>query len=589
MYSSITIITILVLAMIAFIWGRRRYEVIALCALFLATAAGLVPFSQVFLGFAEPAVITVICVMIISKAISRTGVIEQSMRAVLKPEHHFIWHLMGLCFFTLILSAFMNNVGALAIMLPIAMEVAERNKRSPSLVLMPLALCAALGGLTTLIGTPPNILISQFRAETLGQEFGFFAFGKVGLPVAIVGFLFMCLLGWRLLPKKRKGSHSELALAIEGYITEIRLSKEEEQPLKNVSELENKLPADAQLLGIVRQGKSKFHLHPKTPLLANDILIVEGTPDALKEVMDLMQASLAGTSNLEKIRTDDIALIEGIVAQRSDFEDRTPASLRLRSRFQMVVLAISRGGKTIRTRIAQTVLQPGDVLLLQGPSETVKQNAATLGLLPLQGRDLSPLSNPKIIWPILLFILAIVLTSLRIAPAQITFAGAIVLMLLFRAIPSKLLYEGVDWPVIILLGAMIPVGKALQTAGGTALITHGIFQIISELPPWALVGLIMLITMTISDFMNNVATAIIMAPIAVSVANNLGVNPDAFLMAVAIGASCAFLTPIGHQNNLLIMGPGGYRFTDYLRVGIPLEIIVIALATPLLLWAWPLQ
>ena len=588
MFSSIAIITLLVLTMVAFIWGRRRYEVIALSSLFAATVLGLVPFNQVFLGFGEPAVITVICVMIISKAISRTGVIDRATHLLIKQSKYFVMHLLALCLFTLVLSAFINNVGAMAIMLPIALEVAERSKRPPSRVLMPLALSAALGGLTTLIGTPANIIVSQFRAQTMGQEFGFFAFGKVGLPVAIIGFLFIVFLGWRLLPKKRKGSHTELQLAIEDYITEIELSDEKEQPYKTVAELEKKLPAEAQLLGIVRGEKKRFYLHPNTEILPKDILVLEGSPEAIKEVMSLMQASLAGASNLDKLRGDDMTVLEGIVSQRGDFDNRTPLSLRLRMRFQMVVLAISRGGQTIRSRIGHTVLQAGDVVLLQGPSATIKQDAAALGLLPLQGRDLSPLANPKVMLPILLFVIAIVLTSLRIAPAQITFGGAVVLMLLFKSIPTRLLYEGVDWPVVILLGAMIPVGTALQSAGGTALITHGLFRVITELPPWALLGIIMLITMTLSDFMNNAATAIIMAPIAASVATNLGVNPNAFFMAVAIGASCAFITPIGHQNNMLIMGPGGYKFSDYLRMGIPLEAIVLLLSTPLLLWAWPL-
>jgi di/tricarboxylate transporter len=588
MFSAIAITGILIATMVAFVWGRRRYEVIALCALFAATLFGLVPFGQVFSGFGEPAVITVICVMVISKAISRTGVIERTSRSLMKQSDNFTVHLIALCLFTLVLSGFINNVGAMAIMLPIALEVAERSKRSPSVILMPLALSAALGGLTTLIGTPPNIIISQFRLHAMGQEFGFFAFGKVGLPVALVGLVFIAFLGWRLLPKDRKGSHTELALAIENYITEIQLSDAEEQPLKTVSELEEKLPTDVQLVGLIRGGKRKFSLVGKTEILAKDILVLEGPPEALKEVIHLMQATMVGTSNLEKLRADEMTVIEGVISQRSTFENRTPISLRLRTRFQMVVLAISRGGKTIRTRIGHTALRGGDVILLQGPSATVQQNAAQLGLLPLQGRDVSPLSSPKTILPILFFLLAIVLTSLRIAPAQITFAGAIVLMLFFRAIPTRLLYEAIDWPVVILLGAMIPIGTALQSTGGTGFITQGLLRLIADLPPWALLGLIMLITMTLSDFMNNAATAIIMAPIAVSVATNLGVNPDAFLMAVAVGASCAFVTPIGHQNNMLIMGPGGYKFSDYLRAGIPLEIIVLSLGTPLLMWAWPL-
>lgn len=588
MFSPITILILLVLTMVAFVWGRRRYEVIALCALFAATALGFVPFDQVFLGFAEPAVITVICMMIISKAISRTGIVERATRGLMQQFDSFTLLLAILCLLTLMLSAFINNIGAMAIMLPVAMELADKNNRPPSLTLMPLALSAALGGLTTLIGTPPNLIISQFREQTMGHAFGFFAFGKAGLPVAIVGFVFLAFIGWHLLPKNRRGSHAELELAIEDYITELRLPDQPEQAIRTVAELEEKLPVDAQLLSIVRDDVKRFNLHPYTRLKANDILMIEGTPDALKDVLDLTQAELAGTSNLEKLRADDMTFLEGVVGPRSLLEGASPRMLGLRRRFQTVILAISRGGRTIRERIARTPLLAGDVVLLQGPSETVKQDAASLGLLPLQGRDLSPLSKPKIALPILFFVLAIVATSLRLLPAQVSFAGAVVLMVLFRSIPTKLLYEGVDWPVIILLGAMIPVGKALQTVGGTALITRGLLHVITDLPPWALIALIMFITMTLSDFMNNAATAIIMAPISVAIASKLGVNPDAFLMAVAIGASCAFITPIGHQNNLLIMGPGGYKFSDYLRVGIPLEIIVLILGTPLLLWAWPL-
>lgn len=412
----------------------------------------------------------------------------------------------------------------------------------------------------------------------------------MGLPLAIVGLVFLVFLGWRLLPKHRKGSHNELALAIEDYITEIQLSNQTKQPLASVGELEERLPEEAQLLGIVRDKKRRFSLRKTDRLLAGDILVLEGSPDGLQEVMRLMQATLVGSSPdaFEKLKADDMTLMEGVISERSRLENSSSESLRLRTRFQLVVLAISRGGKTIRTRIGKTKLQAGDVLLIQGPSDTLKQNAAQLGLLPLQGRDLSPLSKPKTFLPIAFFIVAIILTSLGLAPVQITFTGAIVLMVVFRTIPARLLYEGVDWPIVLLLGAMIPIGVALQTSGGSALISQTLFQLIAHLPPWGLIGLIILVTMTLSDFMNNAATAIIMAPIAESIAANLGANPDAFLMAVAIGASCAFITPIGHQNNLLVMGPGGYKFSDYLRAGLPLEFIVLILGTPLLLWAWPL-
>ncbi len=575
-----------------FIWGYWRYDVVAILALTASVAVGAVPFSDAYSGLANPAVITVACVMIISDAIRRSGAMSLVVKKITSVTSSATLHIATLSIISAVLSAFMNNVGALALMMPVAIQTALKSKRSPSLVLMPIALASGLGGLTTLIGTPPNLLISNYRAQIVADPFSMFSFSLVGVPVAIIGIIFISLVGWRLMPGRRKAARKpEEMFQIQDYIAEIKIPAGSQLIGKTVKELEKKLHSDFVLIGIIRNKRKRFVLPPEHRLKQDDILIIESTPQVLEEILQQGSIELIGTEKItsDVLRSEDVALIEAVIPPGARIENRSSQTSRLRSRYRINLIAIARQGKPFKKRLNKVKLRAGDVVLLQGPTDTLKENISSLGFLPLIERGLQ-VGVRKYKWlPTVIFIVGIVLTALQLLPVQIAFGGVVLAMILTRSIPTRLIYDGIEWSVILLLAAMIPIGHALQTTGGTALISHFILKLTVHLPHIYILGLLLVVTMTLSDFMNNAATAVVMAPIAGSVAQAMHASPDPFLMAVAIGASCSFLTPVGHQNNTLVMGPGGYKFSDYIRLGLPLEIIILIISLPLLVWFWPLQ
>lgn len=592
MHGPYTILIILVITMAFFIWGYWRYDVVAILALTASVAVGAVPFSDAYSGLANPAVITVACVMIISDAIRRSGAMSLVVKKITSVTSSATLHIATLSIISAVLSAFMNNVGALALMMPVAIQTALKSKRSPSLVLMPIALASGLGGLTTLIGTPPNLLISNYRAQIVADPFSMFSFSLVGVPVAIIGIIFISLVGWRLMPGRRKAARKpEEMFQIQDYIAEIKIPAGSQLIGKTVKELEKKLHSDFVLIGIIRNKRKRFVLPPEHRLKQDDILIIESTPQVLEEILQQGSIELIGTEKItsDVLRSEDVALIEAVIPPGARIENRSSQTSRLRSRYRINLIAIARQGKPFKKRLNKVKLRAGDVVLLQGPTDTLKENISSLGFLPLIERGLQ-VGVRKYKWlPTVIFIVGIVLTALQLLPVQIAFGGVVLAMILTRSIPTRLIYDGIEWSVILLLAAMIPIGHALQTTGGTALISHFILKLTVHLPHIYILGLLLVVTMTLSDFMNNAATAVVMAPIAGSVAQAMHASPDPFLMAVAIGASCSFLTPVGHQNNTLVMGPGGYKFSDYIRLGLPLEIIILIISLPLLVWFWPLQ
>lgn len=587
------IIIVLIVTMGLFIWGRWRYDVVAMIALTVSVFLGAVPYKLVYTGLSNNAVITVACVMIISHAISHSGIMNHLVRKISIVTRSPILHVGVLSLITAILSAFMNNVGALALMMPVAIKTAIESKRSPSVVLMPLAIASALGGLITVIGTPPNLLISTYRQEITGHPFQMFDYSYVGIPIAVIGIIFIALLGWRLMPGQRKSpDRAEDIFQVQDYITEVRVPESSKVIDMTVRELENLVKGDFVILGLIRNKKKRLVLHAQETFKEKDILIIEASSEDLNELLDVGKLELVADKpvSTDALRTDEVAVVEAVVPQGSRLEGRSSRAIRLRSRFRLNLLAIARQGRPFKSRLNEVNLQAGDVVLLQGAHENMHANLSRLGFLPLMERQLAMRKRgPKAYLSLVIFLIAIILAALRILPVQIAFGAAVVLMMLSNVVPIRTIYDSIDWPIIVLLAAMIPIGNALQSTGGTGLIAHYFVDISGQVSPKVILALLLLVTMTVSDFMNNAATTVVMAPIAATIAQALQVNVDPFLMAVAIGASCSFLTPVGHQNNTLVMGPGGYKFTDYIRLGLPVEVIVLAAGLPLIFWAWPLQ
>ncbi len=608
MEPSAQAILVLVGALVLFASGRLRHDVVALLILVAVALLGLVPEAKIFEGFGHPAVITVAAVLIMSSVMSRSGVVEIVADRLEPYTENQAAHLLVLCGVVAALSAFINNVGALALMMPVALATAKTRGRNPSILLMPLAFAAILGGMTTLIGTPPNIIIASIRAESAADApFGLFDFTAHGLPVAVAGVLFVALVGWRLLPKDRQAANPQEAIvSVGGYVAELRLSEESDLVGRSVRESGALAEPNVRILSVIRTEPSAAEgAEPKTirlpalpwrRLAAGDVLVVEAEPEIITQAIDAHKLTVAKEREERKLDVAkeldwrDASLVEVVISAGSPLIGRSARLFDRVTGERVSLLAISRQGARIRKRVREETLQSGDVALLQGDPELMNEILERYGLLPLASRGLSPPGRPDGA-PLLataFFAGAILLSVAGVAPIGVALTLAVVASLLAGLLPLRELYDGVDWPVIVLLGAMFPLGMALETTGATAMIAGGIVGAAEGLPGWAVLTLILVATMGLSDVINNAATAVLMAPLSITVAEKLGYASDPFLMAVALGASCAFLTPIGHQCNTLVMGPGGYKFTDYWRMGLPLEVVVTAVGVPLILVFWPL-
>ena len=582
---------VLAAALGLFVWGRWRYDIVAVLALLAAVYLGVVPAAEAFMGFGHPAVITVAAVLVISRALQLSGVVNYLARRLALIRQTTFHQVAATSSLAALLSAFMNNVGALALMLPVALRHAQLGGRSPSQMLMPLSFATLLGGLVTLIGTPPNIVIATFREEYTGTPFRMFDFAPVGLVVAAVGILYITTLGWRLIPRHRRGEADQRHLfRLEAYVTEARVPAESPLGGKQIRELELLCENEMTVMSIIR-GRTRL-LAPAgvERIKSEDILILEGDPAALEPLFAgaKLERTLGRDVRTEELRSEDIRLVETVLMPNSPIEGRSMRGLRMHDRFGINLLAVARQGEPARTRLGNIRFRTGDVLLLQGERNTMKQAVQALGCLPLADRGLRVPPRRPALLPMGVFAAAILAAAFGLLPVQIAFVSAVALLIVLGAVTLRDAYESIEWPIILLLGALIPIGEALQATGGTELIAGGIVSLANDVPVWTMLALLMTVSMLLSDLIHNTPTAVLMAPIGAAVAQGLGLAVEPFLMAVAVGAASPYLTPIGHQSNTLVMGPGGYRFSDYARMGLPLEVIVVATAIPMILLVWPL-
>jgi di/tricarboxylate transporter len=581
---------ILAAAMILFIWGRLRYDLVAILALLAAVFTGVVPHGEAFRGFGDDIVIIVASALVVSAAVARSGVMEAVLHRVSSHVTSVQGQIVLLVTAVTILSAFVKNIGALAMMIPVALLVARRLKASPSCFLMPMAFGSLLGGLVTLIGTSPNIIVSRVRGELTGQPFGLFDFAPVGLGLAGAGVVFL-VFGFRLLPgrHKAKGTMDE-ALDIPDYMTEARVTAASAVTGRTVGDLARFCDDKVMVTGIVRHKTVRMPPLPDAILLEGDILLLEGDPEALERAVALARLDLEGGDRPTQTTraADEIAGIEAVVGPRSILIGQTAKRMTLHEHFNINLLAVSRSGQHFTERLRDIVLQAGDVLVLKGDLPRLPGTLRELGCLPLAERAIRLGNVRQGLVPVSVLGGAMALTAVGALPVAAAFLTAAVLMVLLGALSLRETYAALDPPILVMLGALIPVSEAIRTTGGADLVAQGLSNLAGTLPPSGALALVMLAAMAVTPFLNNAATVLVMAPVAVSFAQQLGYKPDAFLMAVAVGAACDFLTPIGHQCNTLVMGPGGYRFGDYWRLGLPLSILVLVLGVPLILLVWPL-
>ena len=577
------------------VWNRVRYDVVAFGALIVASMGGAIPQDALFDGFAHPATVIIALVLIISEGLKSSGAIEVLARYLISASRKLRLHIAIMSTVAAALSAVMNNVAALALLMPVDMQAARKAKRSPALSLMPVSFASILGGMVTLIGTPPNVVIATFREQSLGSSYSMFDFAPVGLIVAIVGVTYVTIIGWKFIPvERRKHNSAEDLMDLSKYIAEGKVKDSSIAIDKTLQDL-RKIAKDEhdveELTGLVRQGKRLTGKIDLEVIRKGDVIVMKGLPQAIEQFIGSAGLEYAGGEKHQGVTSETRELLEVVVPEGARIAGRSADNLKLLRQHEVTLLGVSRNGKRFHDRVRELRIKAGDMLLLIGNENILDEVVDWLGCLPLADREEKPLEvvqRNKAWLAVLTFAAAVLTASVGLLYLPVALGAVAVIYLLFRIVPPSQVYEKVQWPVIVLLGCLIPIGTALEESGGTALIAQGIVDWSQGLPVVAVLAILMIVTMTLSDVLNNVATALIAAPIGLNIAQQLGVSPDPFLMAVAVAASCAFLTPIGHKNNTIIMGPGGYKFGDYWRMGLPLEILVVAVGLPVILLVWPL-
>lgn len=590
--DQMTIVGLIAAALALFVWDRWRYDVVAFSVLLTAVVLGLVPAREAFSGFGHPATITVAAILVLSHTLARTGASEILARIIERSARGMARHIAVLAGLGALMSSVMNNVAALGLLMPAAIQTTLKTKYHAGAVLMPLSFATILGGLITLLGTPPNIIIAAFRAKVTGEPFGMFDFTPVGILVAGIGVAFLAVSARFLIPTRRLLQDATRDhMGIDKFVTEATVVKGTDAVGMTRGELRMlATDCDVLIVNIIRRGRRMAKLPQGDGLKVGDKLLLESSSeglDRLTTAMDLKVGTMKGTKS-ENMIDEDMDLAEAVVRPGSRMIGRELMSLRLRSRYDTDILAVSRQGRAFRGRMGQFKFRPGDLVLFYGPRDHMPDLMARMGCLTLQERiQFGEASHRHARMAIAIFAAAVALATFNIMPITIALGLAAVAMVVLNILPVREIYDGIDWPVVVLIGALIPVGDAFDATGTTGLIAQGILDSPLPLNPLAVLTLLMAVTMALSAVLNNAATAVIMGPVALTLSQRLGVDPDPMLMGVAVAASCAFVTPIGHQNNALVMGPGGYAFGDYWRLGLPLQGVVLVVAVPAILLFWP--
>ena len=573
------------------LWGRFRYDLVAFGALMAGVVLGVVPSDRAFEGFGHPATIVVALVLVVSAGLVNSGAVLLITRTLVNSARGLGGHIALMGGVGGVLSAFMNNVAALALLMPVDIQTARKAGRAPGLSLMPLSFATILGGMATLIGTPPNIIIASFRGDALGAPYSMFDFAPVGGLTALAGLAFVALVGWRLIPSTGEAAGAVNAGDLKNYIAELTVPEDAKlvgRRVRDIEELADK--ADVAILGLVREGKRLYGAQRMTKIRAEDALVLEAAPGALDEFRASHGLVVSDEKRRELLAEADqgLSLVEVVVQEGARMAGRSAQGVGLSWRQRTILVGISRQGRKITSQVRKEQVKPGDILLLLVPADRVGEVSAWMGALPLADRGLAVTQDRKTWLAIGLFGAAVAAASFGLIYLPVALGIVVMGYVLTRILTLTELYDHIEWPVVVLLGSMIPLGAALEESGGTELIAGALVGLTAGWPAWAILMVLMVVTMTLSDVLNNTATAIVAAPVGVQMASSLGVSADPFLMAVAVAASSAFLTPIGHKNNTLILGPGGYEFGDYWRMGLPLEILVVTVSTPLILLFWPL-
>ena len=577
-----------------FIWNKYRYDAISIAALVFLVAISSIPNLELNIiskddaldGFANPAVMTVALVLIISHGLKNAGLSALAGKVLAGRQFTEIQFLLCLLAVAATLSSFINNIGAMAILLPLTVSVCQKMEWHPAKFLMPLAFACILGGMNTLIGTPPNIIISEYAYQETGAGFNFFDFSKVGLAITICGILFVAFIGNKLIFLRAIPSDEPL-INLKGYMFEVEVNEGSSSAGLTLYKFKEQAGEDIEIMGVISETGSVKKVQNNMRIKEGQILVIKSPPDEIGKILNLFDFSIP--DELHGIDEADLEEIEVLISPGSRLIGRKYDFFQKLAFEELNLLGLWRKGTKYRTRLTRETFKAGDVLLLgvrDLDDEEVKGKINHLGLMPIREREIEVISSrSRLLKGLVFFISSILAVAFGVLSPTISFLLCVLCFARIKIIDSNF-YRSVEWPIIVMLAAMIPIGMAMQSTGLSGLIASSISNLAPNLgQAWILI-IILVITMAVSDIINNAATAVIMAPISYEIALNFGYDVNAFLMVVAIGASCAFLTPIGHQCNTVVMGPGNYKFTDYWRMGLPLEILIVAIAIPMILFVW---
>ncbi len=595
MYQQIIVFAVIIITLLLFIDGRVRYEFVSLLGLIILSITGVISPENAFSGFSHPAIITVASVLVISSALIKSGVVDRLVILLNKGPEGISFKIMSLMVVTAILSAFMNNVGALALIMPIAIRVAKDGKISPSKLLMPVAFASLLGGMMTAIGTPPNLILSNYRTQIGSHPFAFFDFLPVGITITGIGIILTAIFGWRLIPT-RKSQDGEVLFNIEDYLSEVVVTENSNMVGKTLKDFYEIYKLEVNVLSIIRNRQKIVAPNADEQLLIGDVLLIKSVSSELTELVKrtgllLKGAKLDYLESVPFLKSDNFALVEVVLREDSFLVGRTAFDTKLRNRFNVNLVAVSRKGISSFVRLKTFRFKAGDILLMQVPTSILQDTYSKLGCLPLAERGVGidvNSSKEKVYMPLIIFIVSIIATTIGLVPVQIAFSFAAVLLVLLKIITPREFYDAIEWPTIIMLGSLLPLGDALRISGGSESIANVLMKLSVFLSPPMMLVVLMILTMILTNLISTSASAVLMGPIALSLSQAMKVSADPFLMSISVAASSAFLTPIGHQSNMLVMGPGGYKFTDYWRLGLPISILILIVGTPVILFFWPL-
>ncbi len=574
-------------AVAGFVWGKLRYDLVALLALVVGVLVGVIPADQMFSGFASDIVWIIASVLVLSAAIARSGLIERSLAPIVDRLDKPAFQIPAFAGAVMLLSMITKNIGALAIMMPIAIQNAKKAGTPVSQLLMPMSFASLLGGLVTLVGTSPNVIVSGLRERIVGEPYGFFDFAPVGVGVCLAGFIFLAAAPFFI--RINRPSPTGAADSLEGasYVTELSVPPGSDwigRPFSDLDALSSRATDVVSIVSDPKEGRP----NPDRRIETGDHILVQGEQAELEKFAIAAELDLTGERHREGgERADQVRVVEGVIAPGSPLAGRSVAQSQLHSLYGLSLLAVSREGSRISSELRSARLRLGDVVMFKADEGEIEEAFSELRILPLSERKMALGVKRFGFAPVVFLAAAVLAIGAAGAPIHVALITAAVGVLLLRVMSMREAYRSLDASLLVLLACLIPISDSIARTGAAELLAAPLAQMIGPLPPLLAVGTLILVGMAVTPFLNNAATVLVLGPIAAAVAVRLGVNPDAYLMAVAVGAACDFLTPIGHQCNTLVMTPGGYRFSDYWRLGLPLSIVVLLVATPLIVLFWP--